>query len=78
MSALRKDPCTGRWVVLEDLWPARPVEPEACPFCAGNESLTPPEIAAWGPTGRGPNLAGWEVRDCKEFCVNGHRVNFLP
>lgn len=62
MSALRKDPCTGRWVVLEDLWPVRPLEPGACPFCAGNESLTPPEIAAWGSTGRGPNLAGWKVR----------------
>lgn len=62
MSALRKDPCTGRWVVLEDAWQAVPVESEACPFCAGNESLTPPEIAVWGPSGRAPNMPGWEVR----------------
>lgn len=62
MSALRKDPCTGRWVVLEDPWQVRPVGTGACPFCAGNESLTPPEIAVWAPPGRSPNLPGWEVR----------------
>lgn len=62
MSALRKDPCTGRWVVFED---AREPDSEGtgvCPFCAGNESLTPPEIIAWGPPGRSPNQPGWEVR----------------
>lgn len=62
MSLLRKDPSTGRWVVFED----RPQEPRpvatACPFCAGNEAMTPPEIAAWGPPGRRANQPGWEVR----------------
>ena len=62
MSALRKDPCTGRWVVLEDPSDVLPMEAEACPFCAGSESLTPPEIAVWGPSGRAPNTPGWEVR----------------
>lgn len=29
---------------------------EKCPFCKGNESMTPPTIAAW------PDETGWEVR----------------
>ena len=62
MSALRKDPCTGRWVVLEDPRQVHAVARVACPFCTGNESLTPPEIVAWGPSERLPNQPGWKVR----------------
>lgn len=63
MSHLRKDPNTGRWVVFED----EPLQPEPlltphCPFCTGNEAMTPPEIAAWGPPGRLTNGPGWDVR----------------
>jgi UDPglucose--hexose-1-phosphate uridylyltransferase len=62
MSLLRKDPSTGRWVVFEvgpqELRP----ETTVCPFCAGHEAMTPPEIAAWGPPGRRDNQPGWEVR----------------
>jgi UDPglucose--hexose-1-phosphate uridylyltransferase len=60
---LRKDPATGKWVLV------RPrvrnngeSDPGACPFCPGNERLTPPEIAAYRPPGAGPNGTGWEVR----------------
>ena len=35
---------------------------QGCPFCAGHESLTPPEIEAAGDTGRAPNAAGWKTR----------------
>ena len=61
MSSLRKDPCTGRWVVVEEGPGASPVSPTSCPFCSGNESLTPPEITAWRDGGA-PNLPGWRVR----------------
>lgn len=40
-------------------------EPRAntfCPFCEGNESKTPPEIAAIRLNGSGRNQAGWQVR----------------
>ncbi len=60
---LRKDPVTGRWVLVR---PARrqlaATESGVCPFCPGNEHLTPPEIAAYRPAGSGPRGAGWEVR----------------
>ena len=59
---LRKDPATGQWVLV------RPrvrnngdSHPGACPFCPGNEHLTPPEIAAYRPPS-GSNGTGWEVR----------------
>jgi UDPglucose--hexose-1-phosphate uridylyltransferase len=60
---LRKDPATGKWVLV------RPrvrnngdSHPGACPFCPGNEHLTPPEIAAYRPPSGGSKGAGWEVR----------------
>lgn len=37
----------------------------SCPFCPGNEFLTPPEVWAYNPEGwfdRSPNTPGWEVR----------------
>ena len=62
MSSLRKDPCTGRWVVLEDPGQAVSAPHAECPFCSGHEGMTPPEIAAWGTQGRSPNQPGWRVR----------------
>lgn len=42
------------------------VEPAApadeCPFCPGNEALTPPEIAAYRKEGSPPDAPGWSVR----------------
>jgi len=60
--SLRKDPTTGRWVVFADPAPAPPALGGPCPFCEGNENLTPPEIVAWGQPGRPPNQRGWSVR----------------
>jgi UDPglucose--hexose-1-phosphate uridylyltransferase len=62
MSVLRRDPTTGRWVVFaEASGPVhRPGDP--CPFCEGNEVLTPPEIAVWGREGGARNGPGWKVR----------------
>jgi UDPglucose--hexose-1-phosphate uridylyltransferase len=59
--SLRKDPATGRWVVFTQNWPPPPPE-EACPFCEGNERLTPHEIVAWGRDGGAPDTPGWQVR----------------
>lgn len=58
---LRKDPATGQWVLVrqrEQEW-----KPDAeCPFCPGNEGLTPPEIAAYRKEGATANGPGWQVR----------------
>jgi UDPglucose--hexose-1-phosphate uridylyltransferase len=40
--------------------PAKPATVATCPFCAGNESETPPEVARIG--GGMPDTPGWEVR----------------
>jgi UDPglucose--hexose-1-phosphate uridylyltransferase len=60
---LRKDPATGKWVLVRRPG-ARPWDGsvEACPFCPGNERLTPGEIAAYRPAGSAANGPGWQVR----------------
>jgi UDPglucose--hexose-1-phosphate uridylyltransferase len=72
MSVLRFDPSTADWVVFapsralrhHDVRTAADVSASgahgSCPFCPGNESLTPPEIAAVRPPGAG--VSGWQVR----------------
>ena len=72
MPELRKDPITGRWVIISTDRAKRPsdflrervhIEGKGfCPFCYGNESKTPPEILAYGRNGSGPNSPGWSVR----------------
>lgn len=71
MPELRKDPITGRWVIISSDRAKRPsdygrapVAPSGqgfCPFCYGNESKTPPEILAYRAEGA-PNSPGWTVR----------------
>ena len=71
MPELRKDPIVGRWVIIATERAKRPrdfrVEPQPalhtfCPFCAGNEDRTPPEILAYRDPQSEPNQAGWRVR----------------
>ena len=71
MPELRRDPVIGRWVIISKERSKRPLEfPErketsskqSCPFCPGNESVTPPEILAYGPQSRAKNAAGWTLR----------------
>ena len=71
MPELRKDPITGRWVIISTDRAKRPSdfarEPERkmgtnCPFCAGNEAKTPPEVLAYRTNGDVPNGPGWNVR----------------
>jgi UDPglucose--hexose-1-phosphate uridylyltransferase len=63
---------TGRWVIISTERRKRPTDflleratiigEEYCPFCAGHESLTPPEVLAYRPNGGSPNGPGWLVR----------------
>lgn len=71
MPELRRDPVSGRWVILSTERARRPldfkVEPTVrqsgpCPFCEGNEATTPPEILAFRANGSGPNTPGWTLR----------------
>lgn len=72
MSELRRDPILGRWNIVETLDPAGPAafdpEPDPqmgngrCPFCAGHEGMTPPEIHASRAPGSGANGPGWSLR----------------
>jgi predicted phosphodiesterase len=55
MPELRKDPITGRWVIISTDRQKRPDDfhfervtvagREHCPFCPGHEDRTPPEVA---------------------------------
>lgn len=71
MPELRKDPIVGRWVIISTNRGKRPsdfiVETVTrrggfCPFCEGNEVKTPPEVLAYGRTGKAANQPGWRVR----------------
>jgi UDPglucose--hexose-1-phosphate uridylyltransferase len=71
MPELRKDPIIGRWVIISTERGKRPhdfvVEPEVvkggfCPFDAGNEHTTPPEVLAYREPGTEPNTPGWLLR----------------
>jgi UDPglucose--hexose-1-phosphate uridylyltransferase len=70
MSNLRKDPVTGRWVIIAESRDKRPIEFERvaarrvatrCPFCVGNEQDTPEAISDYTlPDVR--NKSDWQVR----------------
>ncbi|MFH0926769.1 MAG: galactose-1-phosphate uridylyltransferase [bacterium] len=71
MSELRKDPITGRWVIISSERGKKPssfVTPKEektggfCPFCSGNENKTPPEIFAKRKEGTSSNQGGWTLR----------------
>ncbi|MFO0751976.1 MAG: galactose-1-phosphate uridylyltransferase [Thermodesulfovibrionales bacterium] len=72
MPELRKDPISGRWVIISVERGKRPsdfISPSQkrraggfCPFCPGNEHTTPPEIVAFRPASTPPNSPGWTLR----------------
>ncbi|MFH1539097.1 MAG: galactose-1-phosphate uridylyltransferase [bacterium] len=75
MSELRQNRITGEWVIIaterakrpEDFHkhqekPPLPKFNNDCPFCPGNEHMTPPEIMADRRLGTRPNTKGWRVR----------------
>jgi UDPglucose--hexose-1-phosphate uridylyltransferase len=69
---LRQDPLSGGWVAITAGRAARPEAflgdvgalrgPLGCPFCPGNEHLTPPEVWAERDPGTDPDRPGWRVR----------------
>ena len=74
MSELRRDPVTGRLVVIA---PERltstvsaasavrhviALDGDMCPFCEGQERIAGPEILAWRPYGSQVNTPGWQLR----------------
>jgi UDPglucose--hexose-1-phosphate uridylyltransferase len=71
MSELRKDPVVDRWVIIANERSKRPnataltiksKSDEPCPFCAGHEAETPPEVLAYRDGSIGANSPGWKVR----------------
>jgi UDPglucose--hexose-1-phosphate uridylyltransferase len=69
---LRQDPFGGGWVAITAGRAARPEAflrdvgaprgPLGCPFCPGNEHMTPPEVWADRDPGTEPDRPGWHVR----------------
>jgi len=71
MPELRYDPLRLRWTIISTERGRRPheyvtrrEEPQknTCPFCYGNEHLTPPEIYVISDKEREPNTSGWKIR----------------
>ena len=73
MPQLRKDPVTGRWIIIATERSLRPHDfstemeghsfiPAKCPFCQGNEHLTPNEIVAIRKENTEKDKPGWQVR----------------
>lgn len=72
MPELRKDPVTGRWVIISTEREKRPsrllgiqhtdAPNEFCPFCEGNEEHTPSEILAYRKNGSEKDSPGWTLR----------------
>jgi UDPglucose--hexose-1-phosphate uridylyltransferase len=71
MPELRKDPISGRWVIISVERGKRPSDfgmrvsakkGGFCAFCEGNEHTTPPEILALRPDKNKPNTPGWTLR----------------
>jgi len=71
MPEIRIDPVTGRWVMISTERANRPQQSGQsngstdigpCPFCAGNEAMTPPEVLAFRGAGTRADMPGWTVR----------------
>jgi len=71
MPELRKDPIIGRWVIISTERGKRPSDfanipkqkdNKLCPFCYGNEHLTPPEVYSIRDNGSSPDSPGWKLR----------------
>ena len=66
---LRRNPASGKLAIVAPARATRPADAAVrrdaappCPFCAGNEALTPPEVDALRPAGGAHDGPGWRVR----------------
>lgn len=80
---MRKDYILDRWVVIASQRKRRPTDfakpketrkPSACPFCPGNESMTPPAILAY--VQRDGKIVA--EKDCDDFRHKGWLVRCIP
>ena len=72
MTQLRRDPIRGHWSIIAPGRTRRPDEYDVkvikptlegqCPFCPGNEGMTPLEIDSVRPSPSEPDSPGWAVR----------------
>jgi UDPglucose--hexose-1-phosphate uridylyltransferase len=71
MSEFRKDPVVARWVIIAAergkrpqgrLTSIRSTQTEVCPFCAGNESMTPSPVLVLAGDKASRDGASWSVR----------------
>src|SRR5215467_15797275 len=71
MPEFRKDPIVDRWVILAAERAKRPQHNtgkhkiaggDPCPFCAGNETMTPPAVLTCKADDLDPNTPDWSVR----------------
>lgn len=71
MAQLRRDPIVGRWIIIDSDNPHKPQDYDyeqyiqkggVCPFCYGNEAMTPPEIDSIRALDTQANTPGWQVR----------------
>jgi UDPglucose--hexose-1-phosphate uridylyltransferase len=76
MPEMRRNPLTGKWVILAPERAQRPQTPtppgchhhphmerhHECQFCYGNERNTPEELLVYGRKNGKPNTNGWDLR----------------
>jgi UDPglucose--hexose-1-phosphate uridylyltransferase len=71
MPEFRKDPLIDRWVIIASERAKRPQEgperdsasgSEKCPFCWGNEAMTPPAVLVLAADGSRADETNWAVR----------------
>lgn len=70
MTQFRRDPVSGRWVIIAAERSRRPRQLNAigepnesrCPFCAGHETDTPPAVLLHGRNGPTDSERDWQVR----------------
>ncbi len=93
MPELRQDLVTRNWVAVATERARRPTDfaapreriiapIETCPFCPGNEHLTPPEVFAVRKNGAVADSTGWTVRVVPNkypaFCTDGRDPDARP
>jgi len=74
MSEIRFNPIDNKYVIISQERSRRPSDyfsekkhdrgtsPDSCPFCEGNEGLTPPEVFSLRDNDSVPDQRGWKVR----------------